>query len=153
MKELFTRSLVKAMVIGVACVLVIAGVVQAQENLWSADVVITIETPTGDPHLVITEVEVNRGTYDEDTGVWTLSIPRGGTARIFVHLRNDGGDAIRVDGAVEGEATYWPVDGVVISTHSLILAAGESGILFFTVQTEADVEPGTLPSIRLELKG
>lgn len=131
----------------------IAGVVQAQETLWSADVVITIETPTGDPHLVITGVEVSRGTYDEDTDVWTVSVPRGGVAWLNVSVRNDGGDAIVVEGAVAGEHVYHPVDGVVIWTYDVTLAAGESGTMHFRVEAAVDAEPGTLPSIRLEFAG
>jgi len=152
MEKLFTRSFIRALIITAVSGLIIVGGVYAYETLWSGKAHITVEAPSGEAQLQITEVSVDEGTWDDATGVWTVSIPRGGDAALYVHLRNDGGDVIVVNGEAEGETHYYEVDGVRIWPDSVTLPGGQSDTLGFLVTVAADAEPGTLPEIKLEIR-
>jgi len=151
-KEIFAKPFVRAVLIAVVSAAIVAGGVYAYETLWSGRADIIIEPPTGEGHVVVTQVSVTAGSYSNDTGIWTVSIPRGGHADLIVYLRNDGGDAIVVNGAIDGETDYYPADGVHIFTGSAeTIAGGDTGDVVFRVFIEADAEPGELPAIQLEI--
>jgi hypothetical protein len=158
MKELFTRSFIRALIITVICALIIGGAIYAYETLWSGKAVITIEEPGGAGSLEATDVSVSRGTWDGSSKTWTVSIPRGSIESLMVNITNTGGDAVTCHYYVSNAN---PAPGVTITSDSgsssgwtttgYVFGAGNSEWLTFQVRTTADAQPGTLPEIELRV--
>ena len=158
MKKLFTKSFIRALILTVISALIIVGGIYAYETLWSGKAVITIENPGGAGALEVTDVSVSRGTWDESSKTWTVSIPRGSIESLRVNVTNSGGDAVTCHYYVSNAN---PVPGVTITSDSgsssgwtstgYVFGAGNSEWLTFQVRTSADAEPGTLPEIQLRL--
>lgn len=156
MKKLFTRSFIRALMITVISALIIAGGIYAYQTLWSGKAHITIEPPAGEGQLEVTGVTAgSNGSWDDVTNTWTVSIAKGESARLTVHLRNTDGDAVSYLPYIDNhELTTYVAPGVYMQTTGdlSLLAAGESGSIRYSVRAEADAEPGTLPEIQLEIR-
>ena len=160
MKSLFAKSFIRALIITLVAGVVIIGGIYAYETLWSAKVVITIEAPpegaAGEWELL--GVSVNRGTWDDATDTWTVSLARGEWigARLTVTFKNTGDDVLTFKPYVDGqELSAWVAPGVNIQTTGDLsqLPAGASGEIRFSIGTTANAEPGTLRPIQLEIRG
>ena len=164
MKELFTRSFVRALIITVVSALIIVGGIYAYETLWSGKANITIEPPEteGELEIVGTRTEDSGsgsyGTWDETTKTWTVSLPRGTYAAIRLDIENTGGDLVEIQKCVDGTC-FDTADSVQIATGVRVtvsgacdIAVGETRPVYFEVRTESDAEAGTLPEVQLEIR-
>lgn len=161
MRKVLTINFIRAIIITLFAALLIAGGVYAYETLWSGKAHITVETPTGGGQVEITSIHADRGTWNESTGTWTVSIPRGGDAALHFTAENTGGDAVTVACHVLYEnPAYQPLvaggiavgNGVTIVPDSRIVPSGESRGLGFLILVSVDAEPGELPKIPLEIR-
>ena len=159
MKKIFTRSFVRALIITAVAAAVIVGGIYAYETLWSGQAVITIETPPEDAagEWELVGVSVDRGTWDDATDTWTVTLARGEWigARLTVTFRNTGTDVVTFMPYVDGQdLSAWVAPGVNIQTTGDLsqLPAGATGDINFSIGTTAEAEPGTLPPIQLEIR-
>ena len=159
MRQLLTKSFVRALIITVVSGLIIVGGIYAYETLWSGKSHIIIEPPEGAGQLEVTNVEARHGTWDDSSKTWTVSIPRGGHGELDVTVTNVGGDATTCYMYI---SNIDPAPGVTLtaflacphsgwSTSGYVLAAGESKTMEFVVWASADAQPGTLPEIELRM--
>jgi len=159
MKKLFTRSLVRALTITVISTLIIVGGTYAYETLWTGEAHITIEAPDGEGELEVTSVTVDKGTWNDSTNTWTVSLLRGDEVYIRIYLQNNGGDAVVVHGEVNGSSDLriYPRDGVTIvnvysSWTEQTIPAGQTKHIAFKIEVDADAEPGEVPDVQLEIR-
>ena len=159
MKGLFTKSFIRALIIAVVSASIIAGGIYAYETLWSGNVVITIETPPEDAtaEWELEGVSVDRGTWNDATDTWTVSLARGEWigARLTVTFKNTGTDVVTFMPYVDGEdLSAWVAPGVNIQTTGDLsqLPAAATGDITFSIGTTAEAEPGTLSPIQLEIR-
>ena len=151
MKKLFTRSFIRALIITVVSALIIVGGIYAYQTLWSGKAHITIEPPTSSSaQIEITDIWADKGVYEDSTNTWTVSIPRGSDAALFVAMENTGGDAGMAGGYTSNTN---PAPGVEVIPDSYEpIPAGGTNIIGFLIIVHTDAEPGTLPEIQLELR-
>ena len=147
--------LVKGLVITLIAALLFCGAVYAYQTFWSGKVNITIEPPSGEASVEISEVVVDKGTWDETTNTWTVSIARGEWVHLTIYLVNTGGDISEIHASIDGDETSnrYIAPGVRIQYYGpgLTMAAGEEGYITFSIVAEAEAQPGTLPEIQLGL--
>ena len=158
MKKLFTRSFVRALIITVVSALIIAGGIYAYETLWSGEAHITIEPPAGGGQLEVTGVTVDKGTWDDNSNTWTVSLLRGDEEYIHIWFKNNGGDAVVLYGEVNGSSDMriYPRDGVTIvnvypDINKQTIPAGATDHVSFKIEVDADAEPGEVPEIELKI--
>jgi hypothetical protein len=158
MRRLSTRSFIRALIITVVSALIIAGGIYAYETLWSGKVHITIEAPASEGQLEVTGVTVDKGTWDDNSDTWTVSLLRGDEVYIRTYLKNNGGDAIAVCGEVNGSSDQriHPCDGVtVVNVYPYInkqtTPADATKHIAFKIEVDADAEPGEVPEIELKI--
>ena len=151
MKKLFTKSFVRALIITVISALVIGGAIYAYETLWSGKANIVIEPPTAEGGLIeVSNVWADKGTYDDLTNAWSVSILRGSDAALYVEIQNNSGDAVMVGGYASNTD---PAPGVKVWPDGYEpIPAGGTNTIGFLVTASATAEPGTLPEIQLEIR-
>ena len=159
MKKLFTRSFVRALIITVVSAVIIVGGIYAYETFWSGEAHITLEPPASEGQLEVTGVSVDKGTWDDNSNTWTVSLLRGDEVYIRTYLKNNGGDAIAVYGEVNGSSDQriHPCDGVtVVNVYPYInkqtIPADATKHIAFKIEVDTDAEPGEVPEIQLKLK-
>lgn len=151
MHRVFGHPVIRALGIALASILVFSAGVYAEQTFWSGGASVMVEAPTGLPDVEVSGISVSDGTYDSGSHLWTISIKRGGTAYLYLDLVNNGGDGVHVFGKINGQAYLYHSDGVTLTSEGTGLAAGESFRLPFQVNADVDADPGTLPSITLEV--
>ena len=158
MKKLFGRSFVRALIITVVSALIIIGGIYAYETLWSGKAGITIEPTEGEGQLEVTQVSVDKGTWDESSKTWTVSLVRGEYASLNVLLENTGSDIVVIHGEVNGSVTIsYPRDGVTVCTgyqphyDGIGILGGETGSVSFSISVDADAEAGGVPDVQLKV--
>jgi hypothetical protein len=153
MKGVFTKSFIRALIITVVSASIIAGGVYAYETLWSGKAGITIEPPTeitNGGQVEIKDIWVDKGTYDNPTNTWTVSIARGSNAALYVEIENNAGDAVMVGGYASNTD---PASGVKVRPDGYEpIPVGETNIIGFLVTVSTTAEPGTLPDVELEIR-
>ena len=149
---------IKILIIVAIVSLVSVSVVYAYDVLWSGKVKITIEPPSaeGGADIQVTGIHVDKGSWDEATGRWMVSLKRGQMACMIVNLANTGSDIGQVSVSVNGQSSYSPVLGVEIdainNSAGGIPEGAEDWWVSFAIDVSADAEPGTLPDINLEIR-
>lgn len=155
MRGLLKNSIIRALIITVISALIIVGAIYAYETLWSGKAHITIEAPSagGSGQLEVTDVTVSRGTWDDSTNTWTLSIPRGCQEDMFVAIKNTSGDFVTVNATVSDRN---PAHGVSIYAGipggTGVISADGYGTIHFYIIVDTDAESGTLPEVQLEIR-
>jgi hypothetical protein len=156
MRELFTKSFVRALIITLVSASIIAGAVYAYETLWSGKAAITIEPPTSsEAELQITSIEASpNSNWSETTDTWTVSIGQAEMAELIFTFKNNGGDACRIVTYIDGEKRDYKQIGAGVFFHGIDypLAAGGEVTRVFIIEATLDAEPGTLSDIALEIR-
>ena len=147
------KSILLKAFIGVAIsVGVITGVVYAYTNLWSGKAEITIESTEAldSGKIEIRDIWVDRGTWEDSTNTWTVTIPRGGDAALFINLENTGGDTVMA-GAFVNDTN--PSPGITIAPDGYeSILAGDTNIIGILILADIDAESGKLPQVTMELR-
>ncbi len=142
--------LIKALIAVIIVTLLLAVGVYAYQVLWSGKARITIEPPAGSAKLELTRIWADRGIWDGSTNTWTVSIPRGSNAALFVEFKNTGGDVASVGGYASNTN---PASGVTVTPDSYEpIPAGGTNTIGFLILVSGSAVAGQLPEIQLELR-
>jgi len=159
MKKVFTTSFIRALIITVISALIIVGGIYAYQTLWSGKARITIEEPPSDSeaNVEIMSISSGKGTWEEATKTWTVSLKRGENTYLTIELKNTGNDVARVRSYIDGaQATKQIAPGVALYFgHGLELtipAGGGQNYVAFGVSADATAQSGTFPNVSLEIK-
>jgi hypothetical protein len=101
--------------------------------------------------LEVTNVTVGRGTWDDKTNSWTVSLPRGAGADLHVSIKNNTGELVTIYGYCSNEN---PTPGVMLRWvfDSIHIPKGDISTMMLTLDVSADADSGTLPEVQLEIR-
>jgi len=152
------RTLIKALIVAAIIAALFGGIAYAYETLWSGKAVITIEEPPvgSEANVEIVDISCEKGTWDEATRIWTVSLKRGEDAYLMIDLKNTGNDVASVLSYIDGaKATKQIAPGVAVyfgHGADLTIPAGGQNYVAFGVGADATAESGTFPHVSLEIK-
>ena len=147
----------RAVIAAVVVTLVLSGAVYAYDTLWSGRAHITVEPPGDLGELEVTQIKVNKGTWHESSGTWTVSLVRGDSANLEVYLKNTGSEIAVVHGRINGSLSFSPRAGVTVETayqpnyNGVGILGGQTRAVGFTVRVAVDAEAGEVPEVQLQV--